>query len=304
VRGSPLSINTDSLLKVNADRSKESTIESPLAPPPLQRKGIISLPGTPTNSFSASALPQAGPSTPSTPYHFPGLQVNVSATTTSIPQPISPNTLMPRQPTPSLQPTPSTSYQSFSSLSPPQVNGSSRASETRLKMPRLSNTELKAKADDFYVRHIRREDIFRHWRKKTADSLAWKEACRRSEEYKHKLQQSPNIGSNIPSMSSSSSFKRQRSISSLNEPEPSRNRRKQKRISTNGTDSRTDEELVERLTKVNRNRRFSRSKTEYATRTKSCTIKDGRRVPLCGPSVNTSLATMAKRCLTGWLGYV
>lgn len=84
------------------------------------------------------------------------------------------------------------------------------------------------------------------------DTLEWKEACRRSEEYKHKLQQqSPSLGTNgsMASLPSSSSFKRQRSNSSMHESETRPSRRK-KRVSKSSVEIRTDEELAERLMKV------------------------------------------------------
>ena len=245
-RGSPLSINTNTPSPSKADSRHDSMINSPLGPPPLQRKGIISLPGTPTGSFSSSSIPLAGPSTPSTPYHFPGLQVNVSATTTSAPHPISPNTLLPRQ-------TGSTSsFQSFSAVSSPQLNGSPKADE-EVEEVRPSKEELKAQAYDFVSHSILIRTTFQRWSKKTKDALEWREACRRSEEYKHKLQQhSPALGvstNGMASLPSSNSFKRQRSTSSLNESESGPSRRR-KRVSAGGVEIRTDEELAERLMKV------------------------------------------------------
>ena len=79
----------------------------------------------------------------------------------------------------------------------------------------------------------------------------WKEACRRSDEYKQRIHESSTNGSlaSTGSIPSSSSFKRQRSEPEVETEQPKRPRRSL-RGTANPEDIRTDEELAEKLMQV------------------------------------------------------
>lgn len=112
--------------------------------------------------------------------------------------------------------------------------------------------ELNRKAIAFTYSHGPVASTFKRWRAKTTDAIAWKDACRRSDAYKQKIHESasysPLPSEGLSSMPSSSSFKRQRSSSAI-VVEPSRSRRRLKRVST-PHERRTDEEIAEQLMQV------------------------------------------------------
>ncbi|KAL5512415.1 hypothetical protein ACEPAG_3407 [Sanghuangporus baumii] len=238
--GSALSLDTGPVLQSNDESNRVSALDSPVAPPVLARRANISLPGTPTSSFPSSAVPPVEPTTPSTSYHFPALRVNISATMTSTPHTQSSSS--PRIVEISEIPSPDhdapSSSTSIANGKKPQREPPSPGTKKRLREQAMS----------FKRTHGLVPEIYRRWKQKMLNTKEWKEACRRSDEYKQRIHESSTNGSigSTGSVPSSSSFKRQRSEPELDTEQPKRPRRSLRRVS-NPEDVRTDEELAEKL---------------------------------------------------------
>ncbi|EJD00557.1 uncharacterized protein FOMMEDRAFT_112104 [Fomitiporia mediterranea MF3/22] len=240
--GSSLSINTTSALQVPS--GSRNTLDSPVAPPAL-RKAPISLPGTPTASFSASSIPPVEAITPNTPYHFPALRVNISSTTTSTPNLLPPSSSRIVEPSgtsprPDRQPPTSSPLARNTDVFGEKLIDSLKSVEEK--------RDLNDQAYAFSRTHGMIPTIYKRWKQKIVDNAKWKEACQRSDSYKQKLHESTTDSSlgSLGSFPSASSFKRQRSASELNTEQQKRPRRYHKRIS-NPAEQRTDEELAEKL---------------------------------------------------------
>ncbi|KAL5480289.1 SAC3_1 [Sanghuangporus weigelae] len=238
--GSALSLDTGPVLQFNDESNKVSALDSPVAPPVLARRANISLPGTPTSAFPSSAIPPVEPTTPSTPYHFPALRVNISATMTSTPHP---------------QPSSSPRIAEISEIpSPDHAAPSSSTSIANGKEPQReppspgTKIRLREQAMSFKRTHGLVPEIYRRWKQKMLNTKEWKEACRRSDEYKQRIHESSTNGSigSTGSIPSSSSVKRQRSDPELDTEQPKRPRRSLRKVS-NPEEQRTDEELAEKL---------------------------------------------------------
>ncbi|KAL5500924.1 SAC3 [Sanghuangporus vaninii] len=238
--GSALSLDTGPVLQSNGESNRVSALDSPVAPPALARRAPISLPGTPTTAFPSSAVPPVEPTTPSTSYHFPALRVNISSTMTSTPHP---------QPSSSprfveISETPSSDHAAPSS-STPVANGK----EPQREPPSPGTKKrLREQAMSFKRTHGLVPEIYSRWKQKMLNTKEWKEACRRSDEYKQKIHESSTNGSigSTGSIPSSSSFKRQRSEPELDTEQPKRPRRSLRKVS-NPEEPRTDEALAEKL---------------------------------------------------------
>lgn len=233
--GSPLTIDTEMILKPIGQTRKAIAIDSPVGPPPLKRQAPISLPSTPTALTSSSH----------TNLLFAASPANYSPIIT-IPEP-----------TP-FSGHPSASTDSAGAVempSSPLVPSTTSAAEekTCLLSPVLStdtsnNLVSKEKLRRDAIEFARKSRVVRNsfsvWKSKAKDVVAWKEACRRSESYRQKLSESGEL-------SHSSSFKRRRD--SITDAEPARSRRKLKEQSSGQVGQvglRTDEDLAQRLTQV------------------------------------------------------
>ncbi|KAH8113131.1 SAC3/GANP/Nin1/mts3/eIF-3 p25 family-domain-containing protein [Phellopilus nigrolimitatus] len=244
VNGSTLSINTGVTLKSSGQSRKAFAIDSPVGPPPLNRKAPISLPGTPTATFPDTASP-VGPSTPLTAYDFSKPRVSTSTTTTSLadtypsPTPIS-SFGTPEQNSALLHRQPSSSFPSpLGGVRSTNTKGSLLSSAAIGK--EKTEAELQSDAKEFVWKRLVFR-LFLKWKQRAINARAWKEACQRSDAYKKKLHESAS--GNLSQSSSSS--KRQREVYDTAD-EPGRARRRLKCRVSHGTATRTDEELAERL---------------------------------------------------------
>ncbi|PAV15040.1 SAC3 domain-containing [Pyrrhoderma noxium] len=233
---------------------KPFAIDSPIAPPPLSRKVPISLPGTPTATSVNFALPSAGPSTPTTPYHVPGLRVNIAPSPSFIntfPSTRFDSALTPGPPsTVFSSPLASTSFNADSI--PPIVVVDEPEEPVKEVIYKKQKSERRDKADFFRRTRGLIPELFKIWREKTDKEVEWKMACKRDEEYRKKKKGTSS------SLTKSSSYKRQRSASDAAQ-EQTRDRRRVRRVS-NTSKPIDDEELVQRLqqNKEENERRWAR----------------------------------------------
>jgi nuclear mRNA export protein SAC3 len=98
------------------------------------------------------------------------------------------------------------------------------------------------------------KESFERWVQKAMDLAEWKQACRKSEAYKEKIQRerlSKSFGSEVSSSVTSATDKRARSTMELEDLDGPKRKRARRRASVPTRSPRTDEELAQRLREVN-----------------------------------------------------
>ena len=270
--GPSLRVNTNVGLGLNVQSTgfirKSTSIDSPIGPPPLSRPAPISLPGTPTATTQSPGFPPpqspgvsfdagAGPSllfsnataTASPFRRFPGLAQGIQGVnaTTCGPSGIASIPASRSEPTiASSSKTPTSEGDGASVI--PTSRSDSFVPKKRLKFSAEETVEDLLEEAEERLREKLLSRCWKSWRDRYATTLMWKEAVRRSDEYKEKSSHSLVKMSPGP--------KRQRELSNFSNPsyaaEPQRLRRRHKtRLSAEMTLARrTDDMLAKRLHEV------------------------------------------------------
>ncbi|TFK63645.1 hypothetical protein BDN72DRAFT_847389 [Pluteus cervinus] len=220
--------STPPVPRINTQSATNAFSNPPLAtpqePPQLQRPRPIALPETPT-----STVPGRQPLTPFLKRNF---ETPPGTGKTGLLSPLTPSIAS------------SSSFGYFGNAASPTKKAPSEpllVPNDKGKAPekRVDEEELARRALEFAQKSFPVKELFQHWRTRTLEQVAWKDACRQSEAYKVKIQRERNSQTPI-------SDRKRRVSASTARSEPLERKRK-KRISSTYQAPRTDEELARRL---------------------------------------------------------
>ena len=182
------------------------------------------------------------------------------------------------------------------------ANGS--VSDFSIESTKQSKDSMDQQAMQFLGKSFVVRLCFARWRARKTQVDEWKEACRRSESYKHRQQES-NPSASSSRFSTPMSKRRRESVGPS--PEPSRIRRRLKKSGLSSVEPRTDEQLAQRLREVRKfvyHFRFWGFKRQSILfpRTKRRTKRDGYEEHLWMPYDVASQAKKAAHQIHGQFG--